>query len=166
MLKWYLNLFGSNVAFGAFWERFDFVFILRYFMFSCRSATSKGGWRSLLPYSENWKKSYNFGKKHELILFIFGINFWFKILFWEYPGEKSSESFPTWPFFHVWQMKCLSKITYSALRDSLLLPSNEQKIKTTIIKRRTICFDMVQELNFKPFLGANNWNSRHNFQTL
>ena len=45
-------------------------------------------------------------------IFIYGLNFWFKIIFEVYLGKKISKFFPAGPFFRVLQIKCLSKCSY------------------------------------------------------
>ena len=48
--------------------------------------------------------------KHVLILFIYGLNFSFRMLLLEYPGEKTLKIFPA--FFYRLQMKWWLKYPY------------------------------------------------------
>ena len=51
-------------------------------------------------------------KKNALNIFIYGLDFSFKILFQVYLGKESPKFLPAGPFFRVLQIKCLSKCPY------------------------------------------------------
>ena len=44
-----------------------------------------------------------------IIVFIYGLNFSFKKLLYDYLRDKAPTFFPVEPFFHVLSMECLSK---------------------------------------------------------
>ena len=72
------------------------------------SKTGGEGGRSPLPFFEN-QKSVLILEKKTLILFMFELNFLFKVQFQEYLGEKTPKFFLVGPFFLVFFKEMLVK---------------------------------------------------------
>ena len=69
----------------------------------CRSRTGEAeGGRYLLPFFLKIEKIALILEKGNLIVFIYELNFSFRMLFYQYLGEKNSKRFFVGSLFYVW----------------------------------------------------------------
>ena len=108
-LRMYTNKYGTFI-----WNQISFPNKTQFSITWIPRRVTRGEEGSGLPCPfQNFKKSaLILKKKNSLNIFIYGLDFSFKILFQVYLGKESPKFLPAGPFFRVLQIKCLSKCPY------------------------------------------------------